>query len=450
MLPYDKYKVKEYYYYIEILQNACRSYGDKTLFEYRDSKVTYNYFFEKVKIMASHLSTYDRRIFQVCAADPFLYAVSYFGVVLSNNIAALTRPGVGIYKEFDENVLKLDDNDIQGIISNTEKQILICTNNTEVCTLVSSSGTTGKKKWVRLTQKSICTDMIGGMQNYLFSEGDRYLHLLPYYHMFGIVADLLAIIHSGGTICICNNIISFYNDIVYFKPDCLNLSPLFVKGLLELIKTDSRFSNCSVKKVLCAGDQIDDNTIVEMGKYGIPVYTAYGLTECSPCITMSRDNYYKTGSVGIPISCSEIKISESGEVMTRGENLMLGYYGENDLIRSEWFKTGDLGYIDNEGFLFLRGRKSNMIVFEDGTKVYPEYIESILNKYQNVKESLVSFSNGGISAILVSDGLTEKTQQNIYEHMKEMIYPHRVTHVYIQKEELIKNELGKIIRGLYA
>ena len=131
---------------------------------------------------------------------------------------------------------------------------------------------------------------------------------------------------------------------------------------------------------------------------GINVIQGYGLTETSPVLSAENYKYIKYGSCGFPMKDVEIKIDNKneegiGEIIARGPNVMLGYYeneeATNEVLKQGWFHTGDLGYIDEEGFLFVTGRKKDVIVLKNGKNIYPEELESLINKLDIVKECMV-------------------------------------------------------------
>ena len=233
------------------------------------------------------------------------------------------------------------------------------------------------------------------------------------------------------------------------------LPPILVDAIYNMLKKTKDFENTTggkLKKILCAGARLNDAVNDEFEYYGLRAFSAYGLTECSPCVTMNRDKYFKKGSVGLPLSCCAVSI-EDGEVVVEGSNVMLGYYNEyktteNTIINNRIY-TGDLGYIDDDGFLFLIGRKNNLIVFEDGTKLIPELIEKKLNQVASVMESLVEpimLDNRTKIRITV---VCEKHiyRQNIFDCLEQLDVLAKVEEIIFREDELEKNVLGKIIRN---
>ena len=163
----------------------------------------------------------------------------------------------------------------------------------------------------------------------------------------------------------------------------------------------------NLEMIICGGASLD--TKYEQGLYdlGIQVINGYGTTECSPIITCNRLSNYKVGSAGYALECNDVMIKDPddegvGEVYAKGSNVMMGYYDEPEATAEtfdgEWFKTGDYGYMDKDGFLFLRGRKKNLIVLSNGKNVSPEEIEDKLLTVDYIKEVVVYEENGAITA----------------------------------------------------
>ena len=247
-----------------------------------------------------------------------------------------------------------------------------------------------------LSQKNICTNVQSGLEKYLMKKGDRFINLIPMYHAFGLVCDILAPLTVGATIYIIDNKNSFFLKMPKIKPTILNVPPIIAETLLKFIKKSGNVEKVTggkLKKILCGGAALNKNIANSLRENGILALGCYGISECSPCVSVNRDNYYKDGSAGVLLNCNTVKISNDGEILIKGDNVMLGYYqddnGTKNVIYDGYFHTGDLGYIDEDGFLFVVGRKSNLIVFEDGTKCVPETIEEKLYQIKSINEVLV-------------------------------------------------------------
>jgi long-chain acyl-CoA synthetase len=159
--------------------------------------------------------------------------------------------------------------------------------------------------------------------------------------------------------------------------------------------------------IICGGAALDPETEKGLYDLGIQVLNGYGITECSPIVSVNRNHHYKFGSVGLPLPCNRIKIDDPdengiGEIMVAGSNVMLGYYKDPEATKEafagEWFRTGDYGRIDKDGFLFITGRKKNLIILANGENVMPEELEMKLGRLEYVVDVVCYEENGSITA----------------------------------------------------
>ena len=212
--------------------------------------------------------------------------------------------------------------------------------------------------------------------------------------------------------------------------------------------------------IICGGANLDPKYEKGMHDFGIEIYNGYGITECSPAITCNRPDKYKFGSVGVPIDCCEIKIHEPdeegvGEIYVKGTNVMVGYYGEPEATAEafdgEWFKTGDYGRIDEDGFLFMVGRKKNLIVLSNGKNVSPEELEDKLSTIDYVKEVLVYEENKQIVAEFFLDeedypDARSRIKDDVNEFNRKMPLFKNIGKVKIRDDEFPKTTTLKIVR----
>jgi long-chain acyl-CoA synthetase len=151
-----------------------------------------------------------------------------------------------------------------------------------------------------------------------------------------------------------------------------------------------------LKTVICGGAYLHPDYVKRFNQFGIKVLQGYGITECSPLVAVNRNKYWKYDSVGIAVPCCEVKIAgdeKVGEILIKGDNVMLGYFSDegrtSDAIEDGWYKSGDIGYIDRRKFIYITGRKANLIVFKNGKNASPEEIESRLTQNDIIKEAIV-------------------------------------------------------------
>lgn len=301
----------------------------------------------------------------------------------------------------------------------------------DLAAIVFTSGTTGKSKGVMLTHKNVASNCSASLR---VLTGRHAIAFLPLHHTLSWVSALYAtyIVSEWGYLC--DSLKDIQRDIKKFQPYNFTGVPLVVEtvyeriwktarkmGKEELLKKGIKISNILMKfgidkrrkifkmvhenlggnldMIICGGAYLDPKYEKGLYEIGIDVFNGYGLTECSPVITCNHPGKFKFGSVGTPLDCNEIKIADPdengvGEIYVRGSNVMVGYYNEPEATAEafdgDWFKTGDFGRIDKDGFLFMVGRKKNLIILSNGKNVSPEEIEEkLMNEIPYVKEVLV-------------------------------------------------------------
>lgn len=275
--------------------------------------------------------------------------------------------------------------------------------------VLASSGTTSAPKLVVLTRAGVLADLLAGLARYAFVPGARYVSLLPTSHAFGLVCDLLAPLATGGTICVPTSPAAFLAELAHFSPSALNVPPQVAGLLLHAMHArvaggasldDARRAVCggALRKLMCGGAGLSARISSELRTFGVEAYGCYGLSECSPCVSINRERHRRDGSAGIPLGVNEVRVAADGEILVRGSNVMAGYLGRTDLtaqaVRNGWLHTGDVGQLDADGFLWVRGRKDSLIALADGTLVSPEVWERALCEVPGVRQALVSGEEG--------------------------------------------------------
>lgn len=301
--------------------------------------------------------------------------------------------------------------------------------------LLFTSGTTDLAKGVMLSHKNVASDVMAVCSSLYIDSSDSALSILPIHHTYECTAGFLVLIYNGGSICFNEGLKHISKNLKEFKPTLLFLVPLILEGmyrkiweqaakkrgtkiklkialnisnfLLTVFKIDVRkklFKQIheniggKVRLVIAGAAAIDPNVSKGFMSMGVNVLQGYGLTECSPIVTVNREKSYRHNSIGLPLPNVEVMIDNPGkdgigEIMVKGSNVMLGYY-ENKLatekvLKNGWLYTGDLGHMDNNGFVYITGRKKNVIVTKNGKNIFPEEVESYLNKSPYIMESLV-------------------------------------------------------------
>ena len=452
MKNYPMYSVDEVGTFLEFILKIERKYSDNIAFKSINKQYTYGDFCNMVKSCVGALSSNKGKCFVIDTNNSLKFAVMYFAIVISGNIAVLMDEQDLKYVDIKEYEV-ISESDLDKILE-YKSDYIEDSHNEDVCTIVCSSGTTSEKKGVMLSQANLLSDMRGGMLLYEYPENAIYVNILPYTHLFGVIADLLGPLFSGGTICIPNDKIHFFESLRYYRPTNLNLPPALVNAIYAMLISTGSFEMATggrLKKVMCAGAKLNDDVNELFSQYGLRVYSAYGLTECSPCVSMNRDHFYRQNSVGQVLPCCSVDIID-GEVTVVGKNVMLGYYKNKDatnkVLRDGRLYTGDLGYVDDDGFLYLIGRKNSMIVFEDGKKILPEIVENAICQLENIEECLILPEENNckikLNIYIVSDeNVNNEELKNV---LKDFNISNRIAEITIQRNKLKKNALGKIVR----
>lgn len=303
----------------------------------------------------------------------------------------------------------------------------------DICIILFTSGTTGESKAVQLSNENILNDLEGCF--YLIGKELNPNHptsnmtVLPPYHAYQVTVCLFFQIAYGGCICIAENVRYFADDLKLFRPGALVLVPIIVEMMYKRVQIsvkklgkqqqlerairlgrilrrvgidlrrkifseilDGFGGNLSV--IHCGGAPLDEKYVQFFDDIGIGLYFGYGISECSPVLACNTPDDRKAGSVGklIPSEYVTVKI-ENGEILVKGKIVSCGYYQNQeanaDAFSDGWFRTGDLGRIDEDGFLFITGRKKNLIILSNGENVSPEILEEQLLQHPEIKEVLV-------------------------------------------------------------
>ena len=302
----------------------------------------------------------------------------------------------------------------------------------KLASIVFTSGTTGKGKGVMLSQANIGLDMTLGMYNFDITR--KTLHVLPPHHTFGSTVNYVGHLAQGCEVYISSGIKHVSDEIREQQPTHLILVPAFLEVMNRKIWTTARkggkegllrfMMKCSdllrklgidvrrklfasvlsafggkLELIICGGAKLDEEIIRTFDSLGITILNGYGITECSPLISANRNEYRKPGRVGTPILACRVKIDDpdengEGEICVKGPNVMLGYYDNPEATaevfdKDGFFHTGDYGKLDEEGWIYITGRKKNLIILSNGKNVYPEEIEADLQKVEGVSEVVV-------------------------------------------------------------
>lgn len=439
----------------DFIKLVSAKYDNMVAFKTYNMQWTYRELYSSIRRCCSYFLNRKKKYYCIDVDNPFNFCVLFFAIIVSGKVAVL-----GKKEQFSINsddIEQVDISDYLRIVNSTPLcECPVFDNENEVSVVALSSGTTSISKGVMLSQRNLLSDTFSGAIVYGYPKGAIYLNILPYTHLFGIVGDMLGPLASGGTICFSDNKLNMFKDLQAFSPTHMNLPPAVICTIEKALSQSHnviKVTGGMLRKIMCAGAKLEDNIIRKMLEYNIEVFTAYGLTECSPCVSMNTSYFSKLGSVGQILPCCKVKI-EDGEIVVRGENIMIGYLDDSEstqkVIRDGWLHTGDLGYIDNDGYLYITGRISNIIVLENGEKISVDVLESDLCQIKEVDEVLVTPYTKNNRILLNITVVTTLEKIKLLEYINECIKKYginnRINHLTVTSASLKKNRLGKVIR----
>lgn len=381
----------------------------------------------------------------------------------------------------------------------------------KACAILFTSGTTGTSKGVMLSLKNLTAATNASCQSMSYDDENRFVSVLPPHHTYEMTCGELAIINLGSEIFINDSLKRVLKNFASYKPNALALVPLFVETMHKRIwdeirkqglerkvraamkanallldlgidirhKLFGRITDAfggNLKSIVCGGAPISPAIIKDFYQFGITVLEGYGITECAPLVAVNHPGHVRFHSVGTPVCGCEVRIDydegqPTGEIQVKGDNVMLGYYKNPEataavFTEDGYFRTGDIGYMDKDGYLFITGRKKNVIILSNGKNVFPEELEEYLTKIPFVNESVVvgrrqengEGSEVAITAIVVPnmeyETLVGKTSDEVYQAVRTAVtainkklpsFKH-ITEIEIRYEPFEKNSSQKIKR----
>jgi len=393
-------------------------------------------------------------------------------------------------KDFDERAVSADD----------------------LLAILFTSGTTGNPKGVMLTHLNVASNITDAVKWVNLKTEDRFLSVLPIHHSYECTDGFLLAIYLGATTSYAENLRRIAENLAETRSTAMLGVPLLWHAIYAKIEAGMRaegmgkiraakkiasyseklfglnirrllFSKVHKKfgghlRILISGGAAIDPAVAKgFRELGIAFLQGYGLTESSPIIAVNRNRAFRDNAAGLPLPSVDIKIAEDGEILARGPNIMKGYYnnpeGTREAVEDGWLYTGDLGYIDQDGFLYIQGRKKSVIVTPAGKNIYPEEVEAELLKSPYIAECLVwgSTADGpgqgtAIEALVVPDrerfesmkagGGMDKAametliQKEVKECCRKLAPFKRVAKLTIRDEELEKTTTKKVKRYLYT
>lgn len=367
----------------------------------------------------------------------------------------------------------------KNLVENGNKSFIDATiDNEKMSIMLFTSGTTSDSKIVALSHKNLVSNLMDIASSLDINSSDVFLSFLPLHHVFECTVGFLFSLYVGAETVFCDGIRYIVDNLKEYKVSVMASVPAIYErifkiirreiagsnNLEEILENEEKYKNSSMEekkkvfkdihdmlggniKLLISGAASLDKEIEE--KYrnlGLNLVQGYGLTETSPVIGIGTNKYHKVGSIGKTVPSVEAKVVDCnkegiGELIVKGPNIMIGYYQNEEATKKAivdgWFYTGDLARIDEEGYIFICGRKKNVIVLKNGKNIYPEEMENLINKIEGVEESFIYGKQ------LSSD------KENIKIYAKIVYDEEIVKNAYkVQSKEEIHREIANKIREI--
>ena len=353
--------------------------------------------------------------------------------------------------------------------------------NDAMAVMLFTSGTTSQSKAVMLSHTNLVNNIYDIASVFYIDENDVLLSFLPLHHCFECTVGFLFAVSKGSTIAFCEGIRHIADNLKEYEASVMIAVPVLFenmykkvmqgidkKGKTKTVKLALKLSNFlrifkidlrkklfkdihanfggKLRLLVAGGAAFDKEAEKGFTDLGVDTYQGYGLSETSPVVAAENPAYHKLGSIGKAFSSFDVKIVEPdeygiGELAVKGPCVMLGYYG-NEEATSEcmidgWFHTGDLAYIDKDGFIFITGRKKSVIVLKNGKNVFPEETETLINKIPGVKESFVF-------------GKPDENDENDLKMCVEVVFDRSImkSEYGVEKDEEIKSKIWEKIKEI--
>lgn len=373
----------------------------------------------------------------------------------------------------------------------------------EMCEILFTSGTTGPNKGVMLSHKNFIADLYGFM-HYIKVTSVSF-SVLPMHHSFESTCHILGILYTGNMLCFNDSLKHLMKNIALFKPGMSLMVPLFLEVMYKQIWQEAKkgnlekqliygikFSNFlrkfgidhrrlffkpilekfggNLQQIVCGGAPLRNDLIKKFDEIGINLINGYGITECAPVISTNASAWKKKGTVGRLLPGCIVRIAEpdksgNGEIQIAGDMVMLGYYKDEEntkevFTQDGYFKTGDLGHLDRANFLYITGRKKNLIILPNGKNVSPEELEAAVGTIPYIKEVMVYAKKSEGGEIIAADvfldsqylsmnpieNIEQKLDQDIRRLNSSLPVYKRISKVAVMECEFEKTTTKKIKR----
>jgi len=452
---------------------------------------------------------FTRQTIAILGENSYEWIVAWFGIVLSGNIAVPidklldkeqiefilndTKCAAVVCSKHYSKMISLPLQQLyfeelgNYIEQHNQALVLNHTGKNETALIIYTSGTTGIAKGVALTQDNLCFDM-NALNKIAYFPGNN-LFVLPLNHVYAWQA-VMVFLCQGLTTYISAGLTRIAKEMVDFAPYAMCVVPLLLEtmhgkvidsarkqGKEKMLKRMMKISlglyaigidvrrrlfkriltnfGGNLSTVICGGAPLGKEYTRAFRAMGITVMEGYGITECSPVLTGNRKHHYKDGSVGCPIPGCEIKTDapdgkSEGELLVRGRMVMHSYFNNEQATREAfadgWYKTGDIGLIDQDNFVFITGRKKNIIILSNGKNLYPEELELALLKFPAIGEVVVFEQDRQVAAEIFPAGKQSDAEAAVTQLNKQLPPYKNISKIIFRETEFPKTSTKKIKR----
>lgn len=327
----------------------------------------------------------------------------------------------------------------------------------DIIAVLFTSGTTGASKAVPLSGENIVSDSVSGSS--LTDLTGTNLLVLPLHHGYGLVSAMLSPLHGGGTVYIGRGPRRLIADLALSRPDYLFAIPAMIKMFVAQLDRAGKGDDLravfgpNLKTIVCGSAPNPESMFLRFEKAGIELNCGYGITECSPMVSANETGHVHPESVGIPLSCNSVRISDEGEVLVKGSNVFRGYMNNEKATRDAftedgWFRTGDIGRFGPDGELYITGRIKNLIILSNGENISPEPMENAIGSLPYVDEVMVCEKDDLITAVCcLNSPCEDKLREEIKKLNGALPSSWMIRQVIVSPEPLPKTSTGKIKRS---
>ena len=477
---------------VDLLEKGKKEYSDKIAVKKDDEDITYNKLYQDVNDVCGVLKnnniepftnvgviSFNNYNFVKASLGTMVYGAvatllpfqldekAIYGCSLKYNLKAVFYdPAFEEKVTFAKNLLKdvkfIKIEDFENIEENLFNKEIKKEN--RAC-IVLTGGTTGKSKGAILSHEALMMGTVNGMYADPNAFNHVYYSIMPLTHVFGLVRNLLTCLYSGSMIYFCSNMKEMFKEMQKLHPTILVAVPALAELFLNLVKQFGlNILGGAVNTIICGGASVPPYLTTEFRKLGINFCPGYGLTELANLVSGNPAGDKKPSSVGLLYPHQEIKLVND-ELWIKGKNLMECYYNEDDenkiAFEDGWFKTGDLVRFDEDGYMYIIGRIKDIIVLSNGENVSPAHIESKVNEFDFIQDSLVykDKNNFGMDILVVEvlprmsvlgklnvENPQKFIEEKIDELNKSLFDYEKISKVIIRKEDFARSPSMKIIR----